>query len=264
MAYVLLPDFFARAVDANGNPYSGAKLNVYLTGTTTPTNSYQTSAGTAHANPVVSDSAGHFEPIFLDPTVTYRLLFTTSGGSTIEDFDPYIPVQGISEASGAQVTAGTATDVFISPRRAGAGGVTLVGYTPANKAGETFTGAVKLNYTNSTGNVQDVGLRHIAWTTKDSDSTLAMDDAGKGWRHTSGSAHAWTIPPESSVAWPEGAAIALVNSGSGAVTLTRGSGVALRIAGSSSDGNKTFAQYGMATLVKVGTDSWYVSGSGLS
>ena len=40
-----------------GSRYAGAKLNFYLTGTTTPTDTYTTPAlSVAHDNPVVADS----------------------------------------------------------------------------------------------------------------------------------------------------------------------------------------------------------------
>ena len=84
---------------------------------------------------------------------------------------------------------------------------------------------------------------------------------GRTVTHTSGSAHAWTI---SQSVFPVGARITIANIGAGTVTLTRGSGIALRIAGSSTDKNVAFAQYGVATLIHVSTDSWLVQGTGLS
>lgn len=81
----------ARITDANGNPLSGALLYAYLTGTTTPTSAYTTSAlNVAHANPVVADSAGLLPAIYLDPAVTYRFVAKTSAGASISgmDFDP--------------------------------------------------------------------------------------------------------------------------------------------------------------------------------
>lgn len=49
----------AQFFDNNGNPLSGGKLYTYAAGTTTPQVTYTTSSGNvAHANPIVSDSAG--------------------------------------------------------------------------------------------------------------------------------------------------------------------------------------------------------------
>lgn len=106
-----------------------------------------------------------------------------------------------------------------------------------------------------------VGYLGAPLNTQDATYTLVMSDAGKTIYHTSSSAHAWTIPPNSSVAFPLGTTIALLNIGSGAVTITRGSGVALREAGDSTDANKTLAQWGQCILFKYATDSWIASGN---
>lgn len=48
-----------QAVDANGNPYSGAKLFVYTAGSSTKETAYQDAAGSvAHSNPITLNSAG--------------------------------------------------------------------------------------------------------------------------------------------------------------------------------------------------------------
>lgn len=80
---------FFQAIDANGNPYSGAKLNFYATGTSTPKNTYS-DAGltTPNANPVVADAAGRFGPIYLLTDANYKAVLTTSADVTIATFDP--------------------------------------------------------------------------------------------------------------------------------------------------------------------------------
>jgi hypothetical protein len=88
MALFILP--VIRAEDANGNPLSGAKLYFYATGGLTPAAVYTTSGlSVAHATPVVADSGGMFAPIYLDPSITYRCILKTSGGTTVQDIDPY-------------------------------------------------------------------------------------------------------------------------------------------------------------------------------
>lgn len=88
-AELLIPPF--RALDASGNPYSGAKLYFYASpATTTPIDVYTTaSLGTAHANPVVADAGGKFPNIYGDATVAYRAVMKDSTGAvTLHDFDP--------------------------------------------------------------------------------------------------------------------------------------------------------------------------------
>ncbi len=61
------------ALDENGDPLAGAQLYTYLSGTTTPAAVYSDAALTVpHSNPVIADSGGVFDAIFLDPDVTYR------------------------------------------------------------------------------------------------------------------------------------------------------------------------------------------------
>jgi len=147
-----------------------------------------------------------------------------------------------------------------------ASGVALsnLGYTPANVAGDTLTGDLILSSAPATLSQYSAGFRGIPLTTQDNTYTLVIGDSGKMVRHTSGSAHTWTIPPNSSVAYPIGTAVVVRNIGSGAVTLAQGSGVTLRIAGASTTGNKTLAQWGMATLVQEATDVWVANGTGIS
>ncbi len=244
---------FLRIVDANGDAVSGAKAYFYATTTTTPVNVYQAaSGGSAHAAPVVADSGGLLAPIYVDDAALVRMILKTSGGSTIQDIDPINPAIAIA--------ADSITDTELA---AGAAAANL-GYTAANVAGDTFTGAVKMSGTPTSLGTTDLGFRGVPMTTHDATYTFVIDDAGKGALHTSGSAHTWTIPPVSSVAYPAGSTIVLVNTGAGAVTIARGSGVALRIAGSSTDGSKTLAQYGVATLFMPVADTWYISGAGVS
>lgn len=252
MARYLMTPFY-RADGSDGGVLNGAKLYFYATGTTTPANTYQqASGGSAHANPVVADSAGLFAPIYLDGATIYRAILKTSGGSTIQDIDPLnaAVVPGADTVSDTELTTGAAA--------------ANLGYTPANVAGDTFTGAVKMSGTPTSLGTTDLGFRCVPLTTQDATYTFVIDNAGKGVLHTSGSAHTWTIPPVSSVAYPAGSTIVLVNTGAGAVTIARGAGVALRIAGSSTDGSKTLAQYGVATIFMPVADYWTISGAGVS
>ena len=132
--------------------------------------------------------------------------------------------------------------------------------------GGTFGGTAdyRLTSTPTTIATDSIGYRGAPFNTKDVNYTLVLVDAGKTIAHSSGSAHAWTIPPNSTVALPIGTVILVYNSGAGAVTLTRGVGVSLRFAGSSTDANFTLAQWGMGSLTKVGSDSWVVNGAGIT
>lgn len=90
--------------DANGNPYSGAKLYFYQSGTTTPITTYQDSAkATPHANPVVADASGAFAEIYID-TDPFKFVLKTSADVTIETVDA-IPLLAGASIVGADLTA---------------------------------------------------------------------------------------------------------------------------------------------------------------
>src|SRR5574343_49123 len=126
----------------------------------------------------------------------------------------------------------------------------------------------ELNYCvglTSAAQTQLTALTSVAQNTQNADYTLVAGDANKQIYKSNTTAYAWTIPPNSSVAFPTGTTVTFVNAGSaGAITLTRGSGVALILAGDGTDSNKTLAAYGWATAMKVATDTWFISGAGLS
>jgi hypothetical protein len=72
-----------------------------------------------------------------------------------------------------------------------------------------------------------------------------------------GSANTFSIPTNASVGFPIGTEITIIQQGTGQTTIAAAGGVTLRSAG----GLLNLAnQYSAATLVKRGTDEWYVIG----
>lgn len=102
--FFILP---SRAFDANGVVAPSAKAYFYEDGTTTPQNTYTSSAlTTPHANPVVADAGGNFPDIYLDNTLTYRVVIKSSDGAeTYFDIDPY---NGSGSSTLVNVTIDTA------------------------------------------------------------------------------------------------------------------------------------------------------------
>jgi hypothetical protein len=108
-------------------------------------------------------------------------------------------------------------------------------------------------------------LASVVQNTKNENYQLALTDANKHIYKSNTTAYAWTVPPNSSVAFPIGTVVTLVNGGSsGAITVTRGASVVIRLAGDGTDSDKTLAAYGLATLLKVATDTWFISGAGVT
>lgn len=87
--------------------------------------------------------------------------------------------------------------------------------------------------------------------------TLGLADAGRMVLNTSGG---WTIPANSSVAFPIGTTIALYNDSSSSQTVSITSDT-LRRAGTADTGSRTVAQRSMVTIVKIKATQWVISGA---
>ena len=73
-------------------------------------------------------------------------------------------------------------------------------------------------------------------------------------------AQTYTVPLNSSVAYPTGTQLNLIQIGAGQVTVQGASGVTITSTGATSATPKCRAQYSAMTLIKNGTDSWYAVG----
>lgn len=99
--------------------------------------------------------------------------------------------------------------------------------------------------------------------------TPVLSDSGKTFYFTGSSAPTATIPRNADVAYPVGTVLTFVNDASAAVsmsiTINTASGDSLQLAGTGSTTlPKTLARYGVATAVKVATQKWIISGTGLA
>lgn len=90
--------------------------------------------------------------------------------------------------------------------------------------------------------------------------TLALTDRGKSIDTTANV----TIPLNSAVAFPIGSVVSITNLSVASINILVTSGVTLHIAGTADTGDCTLALYGMATMRKVATDTWFITGSGVS
>lgn len=96
--------------------------------------------------------------------------------------------------------------------------------------------------------------------------TLVLTDAGGQVYHPTSdtTARTWAIPANSSVAFPVGTKVELVNDCSaGVITLNITTDVLVWFP-TGSTGSRSIAACGMATLTKVGTTRWAITGTGVS
>jgi len=86
--------------------------------------------------------------------------------------------------------------------------------------------------------------------------TSVLDDNGKIVEMNNGSANTLTIPLNSSVAYPVGAQINILQTGTGQTTIAATAGVTVN----ATPGLKLRAQWSSATLIKRATDTWVAVG----
>jgi hypothetical protein len=160
---------------------------------------------------------------------------------------------GVNSSVGTTYNGTTGTTISLDPNVS----VTLTGtQTLTNK---TITGLANVSTVlDFSGTQYQFGFRNMPQSGTSS-GNLALGDSGKHVYVSSGV----TVPPNSSVPFEIGAVITVVSNAT-SLTITQGSGVTLKWANSSSTGNRTLASNGIATLLKVATDTWYIFGLGLT
>jgi hypothetical protein len=109
-----------------------------------------------------------------------------------------------------------------------------------------------------------VGFRNTPINSKSAAYTLVLADSGKTILHptSDNNARTFTIPANSSVAYPLGTVLTFVNL-INTVTIAITSDT-MYLAGDGSTGSRTLAAYGVATAVKVASTTWLISGNGLT
>ena len=88
--------------------------------------------------------------------------------------------------------------------------------------------------------------------------TLVLSDTGKLVETNVATANTVTVPLNSAQAFEVGARVDIIQYGAGQTTITPTAGVTIR---SANGWTKINAQYGAVSLVKIGTDEWYLFGN---
>ena len=94
--------------------------------------------------------------------------------------------------------------------------------------------------------------------TQTSSYSLLLADNGKIVIVTTSGSSTLTVPAYATEAFPIGAYVVVVQGGAGQVTITAGSGVTILSADSAL---ALTGQYATASLVKIATDTWLLTGS---
>jgi len=96
--------------------------------------------------------------------------------------------------------------------------------------------------------------------------TLQLTDAGKHIYYTQASNTILYIPTTSNVAFSNGTTIMIVSrTSSGAnVTVSPNTGVTMFLAGNTTSASRNVTTYGMASLIQVAANTWFINGTGVS
>lgn len=109
-----------------------------------------------------------------------------------------------------------------------------------------------------------VGFRNTPVNSQTADYTLVLADSGKTVLHaiSDDNPRTFTIPANSSVAYPVGTVVTFVNLiNDVTIAITTDT---MYLGGDGSTGSRTLAAYGVASAVKVASTTWVISGNGLT
>lgn len=192
------------------------------------------------------------------------------------DVATYLPTN-TANVGAANVNSGNliATGQVVSTGNVSGGNVTTAGAVEATgliSSGTTITATGNITGGNllATGNIVgttngfDIGYLEIPQVALSANAIPALDESGKHFYSTTAGNVSITIPSNANVAFPIGSASTVVVNAAGNVIVDKQAGVSLYLAGNSTDSGRVVSTYGMATIMKVATDVWFISGSGVA
>ena len=100
----------AQFFDNDGNVLSGGKIFTYLAGTSTPSATYTTSAGSiAHTNPIILDSSGRVPSgqVWLTDGIQYKFVIKNSSDTLIGTYDNIVGINDVDASQVSYTPAGT-------------------------------------------------------------------------------------------------------------------------------------------------------------
>jgi len=166
--------------------------------------------------------------------------------------------------NGNTISASAGTATITVPNTTGTLATLANTETFTNKTITALKAVSTVNDKDSSGTAYSIGFREVPQNAKTSAYTLVLEDSGKHISITTGGV---VIPANGStspqVLFPIGTAIVIYNnsSSSQAITITTDT---LYLAGTATTGARTLAQRGIATIMKVDTAAWVITGAGLT
>lgn len=183
-----------------------------------------------------------FSPTFGAYTAKMRFRFTAGGANTITN--PTINV----DALGTKTIKKHNSAALLAADIAGSGHVCDCVYDG--------TDVILLNPAVNPSLFEPLGEYSAVNDQTGTTYTLVLTDKGRLLSGANGSAITWTVPPNSSVAFPVKSRIDWWQKGAGQITFAEGSGVTIRPL----ENYKSRAQYSAGSLIKIATDEWLLIG----
>jgi hypothetical protein len=111
-----------------------------------------------------------------------------------------------------------------------------------------------------------IPTEHLQQVSKSAAYTFVLADANKHYLHPSAdtTARIWTVPANASVAFVVGTCLTIVNQNSAGTLTIAITSDTMRLAGAGTTGSRTLAANGIATLLKITSTEWIISGTNLT
>jgi trimeric autotransporter adhesin len=182
---------------------------------------------------------------------------TTDGSGTLD----FTTITGTTEASIISAVGGDGSSGQVLKTDGSGdlsfGDVALGTNTTGNYMADVSAGTgISIAHTPAEGSTATIALADVSTSAQTASYTLVLADKNKIVEMGVGSANDLTVPLNSSVAFPVGSQINILQTDAGQTTVVATGGVTIN----ASPGTKLRAQWSYATLIKRATDTWVLVG----
>ena len=180
---------------------------------------------------------------------------TTAGGTRLAT-ERFVGINPFSQAAFNQAnTAGTTANSALTLANYGIG---------VNIAQNTNIG-LAWSQANSAFTAANNAAQTIPQNAQSENYVLQSSDAGKHLYYTNSSAVNLYIPWTANTSWANGTSITIISqTGSSAnITVLPNTGVSLFLAGNTTSNSRIVTTYGMASLIMVKANTWFINGTGV-